>query len=295
MKEPVFTGSATALVTPYDENGIDYDLLAQNIQRQAENGTSALVVCATTGEAPALTDAERMLLIGFCAREAAGRMKIIAGVGGNHTERAAAAAREAQVLGADAVLLTTPYYNKASREGLYRHFTYTADRIDIPLIVYNVPGRTSVACDETLYARLAEHPRINGVKEASGDLSLVSRTVRICGDEWNIWSGNDDQTLPMMALGAKGVISVASNLIPQAVARLCGACLEGDFAAAGEIHRTYSELFELLFIEVNPIPVKAALKLMGLDRGVYRLPLCEMEEGHLDKLKQCLRSLALIS
>lgn len=295
MKEPVFTGSATALVTPYDENGIDYALLSQSIDRQAENGTAAIVVCATTGEAPVMSDEERMLLTGFCVRETAGRMKVIAGIGGNSTEKALAAAREAEVLGADAVLLTAPYYNKASREGLYQHFTFVADRIGIPLIVYNVPGRTSVALDEKLYARLAEHPRINGVKEASGDISLVSRTARVCGDGWNIWSGNDDQTLPMMALGAKGVISVASNLIPRELAQLCAACLSGDYAAAQKIHTTYEELFELLFVEVNPIPVKAALQLMGLDRGVYRLPLCGMEEDHLEALKKCLRALTLIS
>ena len=294
MKTPVFTGSATALVTPYDENGINYDLLAKNIHRQAENGTSAIVVCATTGEAPVMSDAERMLLIGFCVREAAGQMKVIAGVGGNNTEKAIASAREAEVLGADAVLLTAPYYNKASREGLYQHFTHTADRTGLPLIVYNVPGRTAVQCDETLYARLAEHPRINGVKEASGDISLVSRTVRVCGDALTIWSGNDDQTLPMMSLGAKGVISVASNLVPKGMADLCTACLEGDFAAAQRLHDTYSELFELLFIEVNPIPVKAALQMIGLDSGIYRLPLCEMEVGHRELLQSCLRSLSLI-
>lgn len=295
MKTPVFTGSATALVTPYGEDGVDYALLDQIIERQAENATAALVVCATTGEAPVLTQRERTMLTGFCVRHAAGRMKVIVGVGGNNTLNAADAAREAEILGADGVLLTTPYYNKASREGLFLHFTTVAERTGLPLIVYNVPGRTSVACDAKLYARLAEHPGINGVKEASGDLSLVAQTAALCAEEFNIWSGNDDQTLPMMALGAKGVVSVASNVVPGAVAELCSKCLQDDFEAARELQRKYQRLFELLFIEVNPIPVKAALQLMGLDHGVYRPPLCPPEADHLSALAECLRELLLIS
>ena len=295
MKTPVFTGSATALVTPYDETGVDYDLLEQIIERQAQAGTAALVVCATTGEAPVLTDRERAMLTGFCVRRAAGRMKVIVGIGGNNTHKASDAAREAEILGADAVLLTAPYYNKSNREGLCRHFTAVADRIGLPLIAYNVPGRTSVACDADLYARLAEHPRINGVKEASGDLSLVSRTAALCSDEFNIWSGNDDQTLPMMSLGAVGVISVASNVVPKVIRELCDKCLQGDYEAARIIQHKYQRLFELLFIEVNPIPVKAALHLMALDHGIYRPPLFPMEDVHLGELADCLRGLSLIS
>ena len=294
MKTPVFTGTATAMVTPYNEEGVDYALFSRLIDRQAENGVSAVAVCATTGEAPVLTDPERSLLIATAVRSAAGRMKVVAGIGGNDTAKAAKAAREAEILGADAVLLTAPYYNRASRNGLFDHFTYVAERIGIPLIVYNVPGRTSVACDAALYARLAEHPNINGVKEASGDISLVSRTRALCGDEFHIWSGNDDQTLPMMALGALGVISVASNVIPGEITALTNACLRGDLAAAGALHHKYARLFEALFIEVNPIPVKAALQLMGLDHGEYRLPLCPMESAHLETLKNCLRELEII-
>ena len=294
MKIPVFTGSATALVTPYDENDVDYELLSRLIHRQAENGTAALVICATTGESPVLTDSERAMITGFCVRECAGRMKVIVCVGGNNTQKAAAAARQAEILGADGVMLTTPYYNKASRDGLVRHFTEVADHCGLPLIAYNVPGRTSVSCNEELYARLAEHPRINGVKEASGDISLVSKTLSRCGDALNVWSGNDDQTLPMMALGARGVISVASNIVPRGMADLCTACLQGDFTAARQQQETYSKLFGLLFIEVNPIPVKAALQLMGLDHGCYRLPLCPPTEAHLDALRDCLEELSLI-
>ena len=293
MKAPVFTGSATALVTPYGENGVDFDLLGTVLERQINGGTSAVAVCATTGEAPVLSASERTAIISFCARESAGRIKIIAGVGGNDTRAAAAAAREAELLGADAVMLTTPYYNKASPEGLYRHFTSVADHTGLPLIVYNVPGRTGVRCTAELYARLAAHSRINGIKEASGDLSLVSDTVRLCGGEMNIWSGNDDQTLPMMALGAKGVISVASNVIPEGMAGLCRACLDNDFTLARSIHERYSQLFRLLFVEVNPIPVKAALHLLRLDHGIYRLPLCPPEEAHLRQIEECLRDLSL--
>ena len=242
-----------------------------------------------------LSDSERTLILGCALRAAGGRMKVIAGIGGNNTQSACEAARQAEILGADGVMLTTPYYNKASKEGLYRHFTTVADQCGLPLIVYNVPGRTAVSCAPELYARLAEHPQISGVKEASGDVSLVSKTRALCGDELNIWSGNDDQTLPIMALGGKGVISVAANVIPGEMAALCRACLEGDFVRAGQLHEKYEPLFEALFIQVNPIPVKAALQMMGLDHGVYRLPLCPMEESDLASLQKVLRSLSLIS
>ena len=291
MKAPVFTGCATALVTPYDEKEIDYELLCRVLERQIAGGVQAAVVCATTGEAPVLSDAERAELIAFCVRIAAGRIKVIAGIGGNDTEKAARAARQAEILGADAVMLTAPYYNKANREGLYRHFTYVAENTGLPLIVYNVPGRTAVACSPELYARLAERANINGVKEASGDISLVSDTLRMCGGELNIWSGNDDQTLPMMALGAKGVISVASNLVPDEVSRLCSALLENDLPRAKALHGHLSELFDLLFIETNPIPVKTAMAMMGLDHGCFRLPLCPMDEEHVFLLEKCLREM----
>lgn len=294
MKTPVFTGAATALVTPYDENGVDHDLLTEAIDRQIGGGVAAIAVCATTGEAPVLSERERTMVIAHSVRQAAGKLRVIVGVGGNDTESAAMAAREAEILGADAVMLTAPYYNKATEEGLYRHFTAVADRVGIPLIVYNVPGRTAVACKSELYERLAEHPNVNGVKEASGDISLVSDTIRRCADALNVWSGNDDQTLPMMALGARGVISVASNLTPEAITALCRACLEGDYARAREIHEKYSPLFDVLFREVNPIPVKTALAMIGLDRGLFRLPLCPMSEGHRSELEKRLRALSLI-
>ena len=295
MKTPVFTVCATALVTPYDDKGVDYELLSRILDRQIKGGAEAVVVSATTGEAPVLSDAERAELTAFCVRYAAGRIKVIVGVGGNDTEKAALAARQAEILGADAVMLTAPYYNKASKEGLYRHFVRVAGNTGLPLIVYNVPGRTAVKCTAQLYARLSETENINGVKEASGDISLVSDTCRLCGNGLNIWSGNDDQTLPMMALGAKGVISVASNLVPEQVSSLCQAMLENDLSKARATHSRLSELFALLFIETNPIPAKTAMRMMGLDHGVFRLPLCPMEEEHRLLLEKCLKEMDLIS
>ena len=221
-------------------------------------------------------------------------MKVIAGIGGNDTLAAANAARRAERLGADGLLLTTPYYNKASFSGILRHFTYVAEHSELPLIVYNVPSRTGVSCTEEHYARLAEIPRINGIKEASGNISLVSRTRRRCGDALNIWSGNDDQTLPMLSLGAKGVISVASNIVPQVMATLCSSALSGDFFTARALHEAYAELFETLFIEVNPIPVKTAMQMLGWDSGRLRLPLCPMAEENIPKLQRCLESLQLL-
>lgn len=251
-------------------------------------------MCGTTGEAATLSEAERASIIEFTAVYTRSRMKVIAGIGGNDTLAAANAARRAERLGADALLLTTPYYNKASSEGIVRHFAYVAEHSELPLIVYNVPGRTGVSCTPEHYARLAEIPRINGVKEASGDISLVSRTRHLCGDALNIWSGNDDQTLPMLALGAKGVISVASNIVPQVMATLCAAALSGDFFTARAIHEAYAGLFDALFYEVNPIPVKTAMQMLGWDSGRLRLPLCPIAEGNAAKLQNCLESLQLL-
>ena len=287
MKVPVFTGCATALVTPFASGGVNFSVLQKLMEEQAASGVSALVIAGTTGEAATLSERERDALLRF-AVERKGRMKIIAGIGGNDTEKAAAAAQHSAELGADALLLTTPYYNKANTTGLIRHFTSVADAVTLPLIVYNVPSRTAVHCTEDVYRELAAHPNINGVKEASGSISLAARTRRLCGDELYIWCGNDDQTLPMMALGAKGVISVASNVIPKETAALCEACLRCDYKEALLLHDRWQELFEMLFIEVNPIPVKTALTMLGLEMGGFRLPLDRMQPQNEQRLKDCL-------
>lgn len=289
FKTPIFKGSCTAIVTPFGENGIDFDRMAELIDYQYDNGTAAVVVCGTTGENATMSRYEHEELIEFVCRYNNKRMKIIAGVGSNDTAKALDFAKCALRCDADGILMVTPYYNKATQEGLIKHFTYVADRIDLPMIVYNVPSRTSIGIKLQTYKELSKHPNINGVKEASADFSLFAATRAECGNDLFIWSGNDDNTVPMMALGALGVISVASNVVPAAVAKLCSLCLDGDFEQAQQLYFKYSRLFSDLFIETNPIPVKAAMKLIGLDCGALRLPLTEMSPQNLVRLSETMR------
>ena len=242
-KKPVFQGSCTAIVTPFDENGIDYTRLQKNLEMQIEGGISAIVVCGTTGENATLSQDEHNELVRYTVNACRGKTKVIVGIGGNNTQAALKKAENAKAIGADAVLMVTPYYNKTSQKGLIEHFSYVADRVDIPMILYNVPSRTGIGIAAETYQALSAHPNINGVKEASGDFSLIARTRSLCGDELNIWSGNDDNTVPMMALGALGVISVASNLVPGVVTRLCTLCLEGNYITATELYSKYTALF----------------------------------------------------
>ena len=289
FKTPIFKGSCTAIVTPFGENGIDFDRMAELIDYQYDNGTAAVVVCGTTGENATMSRYEHEELIEFVCRYNNKRMKIIAGVGSNDTAKALGFAKCALRCDADGILMVTPYYNKATQEGLIKHFTYVADRIDLPMIVYNVPSRTSIGIKLQTYKELSKHPNINGVKEASADFSLFAATRAECGNDLFIWSGNDDNTVPMMALGALGVISVASNVVPAAVAKLCSLCLDGDFEQAQQLYFKYSRLFSDLFIETNPIPVKAAMKLIGLDCGALRLPLTEISPQNLERLSETMR------
>lgn len=293
-KTPIFTGSCTAIVTPYCESGIDFEKMGQLIDFQAENGTSALVVCGTTGENATQDLDEHAELLAFAAKHNRNRMKMIAGIGSNNTNTALHLGKAAEAAGYDGVLMVTPYYNKTTQAGLVQHFTYVADRVNVPMVLYNVPSRTSIGITADTYKILSEHPNINGAKEASGDFSLFSKTLYLCGDALNIWSGNDDQTLPMIALGAKGVISVASNVIPRAMADLCSAALKGDFETARSIHLKYADLFSTLFIETNPIPVKTALNLMGMNVGHLRLPLVDMQPKNLETLKVSMHNVGLI-
>lgn len=295
MKTPIFTGSCTAIITPFNKDGsINYDKMAELIDFQAENGTSALVICGTTGENATQACDEHEELVDFCAKYNNSRMKLIAGVGSNDTMTSLRLAVSAKNSGVDGILMVTPYYNKTSQTGLVKHFSYVADRVDIPMILYNVPSRTSIGFTAETYKELSKHPNINGIKEASGDFSLFARTRAICGDELNIWCGNDDQTVPMMALGALGVISVASNILPAEIANLCSLCLDGNFKEASEYFFKYSELCANLFIEVNPIPVKTAMNILGMEVGPFRLPLCDMSPSNLEKLKDTLRNIKLI-
>ena len=289
VKVPVFKGSCTAIVTPFDEHGVDYERLKKNLEFQYENGTSAIVVCGTTGENATHTPNEHDELVRVTVRTVNGRMKVIAGIGSTNTENALRAAENAKYSGADAVLMVTPYYNKTTQKGLIEHFSYVADRVDIPMILYNVPSRTGIGITADTCKVLSQHPNINGIKEASGDISLAAKIRSLCGDDLYIWSGNDDCTIPLMSLGALGVISVASNIVPGAVAKLCALCLEGSYAEATELYAKYASLFSALFIETNPIPVKAALKMMGMDSGILRLPLTEISQESFETLLKAMR------
>ncbi len=293
VKAPLFKGSCTAIVTPFSEQGIDYARLEQNLDFQFENGTSAIVVNGTTGENATLLSNERDEMVRFTVNHVRGRMKVIAGIGGNNTLNALKSAENAKAAGADGVLMVTPYYNKSSQTGLIKHFTYVADRVDLPLILYNVPSRTGIGIQASTYYELSKHPNINGAKEASGDITLAVETRSLCGDNLFLWSRNDANTISLMALGALGVISVASNILPGVVAKLCSLCLEEDFSGATELYRKYERLFAALFIEVNPMPVKAAMKLLEMDTGILRLPLTDISEEHLAYLLKVMRESGL--
>ena len=293
MKIPVFTGSSVAIVTPFRDGNIDYKKLGELIDFQIKGGTSAITICGTTGESSTMSLEEHMEAVDFCVKYVAGRVKVIAGAGSNDTMAAVMLSQEAEKSGADALLSVTPYYNKTTQRGLVRHYTYIADRIGIPLIMYNVPGRTGLSCTADTYRELSKHPNINGVKEASGNFSLINATIAACGDDFHVWSGNDDETLPMMSIGAKGVISVVANILPGFMAELTRYCLAGDFKSAAGLHYKYLDIMGKLFIEVNPIPVKNAMNMMGMDVGEPRLPLCDMDPANYEKLKTSMKKLGL--
>ena len=271
------------------DGAIDYAALETLIEQQAAGGTAALIVCGTTGEGATLTAEEHEDLFRFAAEKSAGRMKIVAGIGSNDTAGALEMAKRAEAAGADGLLMVTPYYNKTTQAGLIKHFTYVADRSALPVILYNVPSRTGVGVTPETYAILAGHDNI------AGNIGEFARTVALCGDRVTFYSGNDSDTVAMMALGAKGVISVASNLVPDVVARLCELCLNGDYAAASALNRQYMDLFAGLFTEVNPIPVKTAMALMGLCSDEMRLPLVPMGKAHKKALEEVLTRHGLIA
>ena len=294
MKKPIFTGSAAAVATPFTGSGVDFPALRKHLDFLLENGTDALVVCGTTGEAATMSYEERMETVEAVVRHVDGRVPVIAGTGSNNTENAIALSKDAVSAGADGLLVVTPFYNKATQRGLIRHFAAVADSAERPVILYNVPSRTGVKCAAETYAQLAGHPNIQGVKEASGDLALVQKTRELCPEDFCIWSGNDDETAPIMLLGGSGVISVAANVVPQEMHQLTASCLSGDFVSAGKLQLRLRKLCEALFWEVNPIPVKTALAMMGFCQELFRLPMCEMEEENREKLKGVLAAYGLI-
>ena len=295
MKKPIFTGSAAAVATPFTGSGVDFPALRKHLDFLLENGTDALVVCGTTGEAATMSYEERMETVEAVVRHVDGRVPVIAGTGSNNTENAIALSKDAVSAGADGLLVVTPFYNKATQRGLIRHFAAVADSAERPVILYNVPSRTGVKCAAETYAQLAGHPNIPGVKEASGDLALVQKTRELCPEDFCIWSGNDDETAPIMLLGGSGVISVAANVVPQEMHQLTASCLSGDFVSAGKLQLRLRKLCEALFWEVNPIPVKTAMSMMGFCQERFRLPMCEMEEENRARLRTVLAEYGLVS
>ena len=291
--KPIFTGAATALVTPLTENGVDYAAFEKLINWQIEEGIDALVICGTTGEASTLTDEEHREVLKFAAEVVAGRVPIIAGTGSNDTAYAIDMTRYACELGYDAMLVVTPYYNKTTQKGLIAMFKAIADASTKPLILYNVPSRTGVTIEPATYAALADHPMICAIKEAGGNISKIVETVALVGDKLDIYSGNDDQIVPILACGGKGVISVLSNVVPKETSQMCKTFFAGDVKAAMDMQVKYLPLTNALFCEVNPIPVKAAMAALGFCENYLRLPLVPMEDAHEAMLLQNMRDLGL--
>ncbi len=296
MKNTIFTGAGVALVTPFAADGtVDYDVMAQLIEDQIAAGTDALIIAGTTGESSTLTEEEHVEVIRFAVERAAHRVPVIAGTGSNDTAFCIALSQDAERVGADALLLVTPYYNKATQKGLYIHYKAIADAVNLPIILYNVPSRTGVNIEIETVAKLAELPNIVAIKEASGNISYLAKLMERCGDIIDVYSGNDDQIVPMMALGAKGVISVLSNICPKETHDMAMAALQGDYQTAAKLQLDYLSLINALFIEVNPIPVKEAMNLMGMQVGECRLPLCEMEEKNREVLRAALAKHGLLA
>ena len=293
MTKPIFQGAATALITPMNETGVDYPALGKLINWQIEEGIDALVICGTTGEGSTLTDEEHRKVLEYSLEVAAGRVPMIAGTGSNDTAYAIDLTRFACQIGYDAMLVSTPYYNKTTQKGLVAMFTAIADASTKPIILYNVPSRTGINIEPATYAALADHPMIQAIKEANGNISQIVETMTLVGDKLDLYSGNDDQIVPIMACGGKGVISVLSNVMPKETSRLCHLAAQGDMAGAMQWQKKLLNLTNALFCEVNPIPVKAAMAAMGFCENRLRLPLVPMEEDHRQKLLQLMRELEL--
>ncbi|EWM54896.1 4-hydroxy-tetrahydrodipicolinate synthase [Ruminococcus flavefaciens] len=295
MKNTIFTGAAIAIITPMNADGsINYDELGRLIDDQIEKGTDAIVICGTTGESATMTDDEHRDCIKFAVKHTAGRVPVIAGAGSNDTRYAVELSKEAEAAGADALLHVTPYYNKTTQNGLIAHFTAIADAVNIPIILYNVPSRTGCGFDVATVKELAKHRNIAAIKEASGNISYVAKLVSACGDDIDVYSGNDDMVVPIMSLGGKGVISVASHIIPKEMHDMVQLCLDNNFAEAMKLQIRYLELINDLFIEVNPIPVKEAMNMLGWKAGKCRLPLCDLTPEHREKLRASMNNLGLI-
>lgn len=295
MKKTIFTGAGVAIVTPFNKDGsINFDLLGEIIEYQIANGTDAVIICGTTGESPTLTHEEHTAAIDFAVKKVNGRIPVIAGTGSNDTDYAVKLSQEAEKSGADALLLVTPYYNKTSQQGLIRHYYYIADRVNLPMILYNVPSRTGVNIKPETYLELSKHPNIVAAKEANGDISALAKTIALCGDNLDIYSGNDDQITAFLSLGAKGVISVLSNVAPKVAHDIVASFHEGDAEKSRKLQLEYLRLCNDLFIDVNPIPVKEAMVMMGWDVGECRLPLAPLSDSAHNTLKETLMHYGLV-
>ncbi len=288
MKNVLFTGACTALVTPFLNGEVNYPMMEQLLRRQMDAGIRAVVICGTTGESPTLSDAEKLELFRRAKKYAGDRLLIIAGTGSNNTEHTIALSKAAEAAGADALLVVSPYYNKATSEGLVTHYSAVAAAVHIPVIAYNVPSRTGVDIPVSVYQCLAQLPNLAGVKEASTDISKIARIRAVCPEHFAVWSGNDDQAAAVISLGGSGIISVLSNVLPVETQALAQAALDGDFDTAADLQIKLLPLTETLFSEVNPIPVKAAMKLIGFDCGECRLPLTPASQTTVKKLKKLL-------
>ena len=294
MKKRIFTGAATALVTPFDEGGINYEEFGRIINWQIDSGIDGLVVCGTTGEASTLTDEERTALIARCIKKVNKKIPVIAGTGSNNTVHALELSQKAADLGVDALLLVTPYYNKTTQKGLVEHYGFIAERVALPMIVYNVPSRTGLNILPETYAELKEIPNIVAIKEANGNVSALCKTFGLCRDSLDVYSGDDALITPCLSLGAKGVISVLANICPVQVHELCTSFFEGDHTTAAMIQTDYHDLIEALFCEVNPVPVKVAQALLGLCSDKVRLPLAKMSESARERLVSAMRRHCLL-
>lgn len=295
MKKRIFEGCATAIVTPMFKDGsVNYNCLESLVEAQIKNGIDALVICGTTGEKSTLRYDEHLKVIEVAIKANKKRVPIIAGTGSNDTLYSVELCKDAEALGADALLMVTPYYNKASQSGLVKHYTYIADRVSKPIILYNVPSRTGVNINPETYKELSKHEKIVATKEASGNISQIAEIKYLCGNDLDIYSGNDDQTVPILSLGGIGVISVASNILPQVMHNVCRYFFDGEVTKSRELQNKYIGLLKALFCDINPIPLKTAMNMMGYGVGGCRLPLCEMDKKALDLLKEKLVECKLI-
>ena len=295
MKNTIFTGAGIAITTPMNADGsINYQGLGDLIENQIANGTDAIIICGTTGEASTMTDEEHLECIRFAVEKTAGRIPVIAGTGSNDTRYAIELSKEAEAVGVDGLLLVTPYYNKTTQRGLIAHFTAIAEAVNVPIILYNIPGRTGVNMEVATVKKLAEHRNIAAIKEASGNISYAAKLIAACGDNIDVYSGNDDMVVPLVSLGGKGVISVASHVIAKQMHDMVQYCGDNNFAEATKLQIEYLDLINSLFIEVNPIPVKEALNMMGVNVGPCRMPLYEMSDEHKAVLRASLEKHGLI-